>query len=435
MLGTVTGDLPAALERLNAQLRRAKAPHLQLANHTQLKPELLLPLLHHALLKLSHTLAVHLANRGYELYAQADLKFVESAFKIARDEFAYRASITPKQFLSDNFKEHKLIFVADVLRLCASKASDLAKERSMKRTTLTPRSKDYLPKQTPGSSPRTTTAKRRHSRVIPHARRAQSYACDANGPELQSPKLYTNVEDDLCTISSSESSDESSAYTIGANPSRIAHAMPSRSEIIVKKFHTPATGHAIVHAIPSFKTCKVDQSVEDDKFSSESVENTFKFNTMPKYVASKDSDDQDISTWLVDKIRSPSGITARVINSPSNSNPVPSDTEIDGSSHDFGEVGKVFLTEAGIERDSTKEKIRRQDASSPTAEDERLINEETWGTNSLEKEVSFKLDVSREVIEVRQAVTEMRGQLAALKLQSDHILDRLAALDLCIVAD
>lgn len=62
--------------------------------------------------------------QGYDLYGKTDARFVESTFRLLRDEFRYFPPLTVTQFLSAHYTERKLNLVADILRLIVDKNSE-----------------------------------------------------------------------------------------------------------------------------------------------------------------------------------------------------------------------------------------------------------------------------------------------------------------------
>jgi hypothetical protein len=124
-----TGDLKNNLERLRLELRalRYDGP-FDVTALAAGEPAAYLPILHHAFLGASAPLAEWLGGRGYELLSKSDLRFVELLFRISRVEFGYRHSLTPAQVLTAGFAERKALFAVDMLRLCAAKSDQLARE-------------------------------------------------------------------------------------------------------------------------------------------------------------------------------------------------------------------------------------------------------------------------------------------------------------------
>ncbi|KAJ3061930.1 Centrosomal protein of 44 kDa, partial [Podochytrium sp. JEL0797] len=90
-------------------------------------PSAFLPLLHFVLLESDATLAAHFAHKAHTLHAKRDGRFVDSVYKLLRDEFGYKPVLSREQFFSNGFAERKLLFVLDVARLCRNLREDLAR--------------------------------------------------------------------------------------------------------------------------------------------------------------------------------------------------------------------------------------------------------------------------------------------------------------------
>ena len=127
----LTGDLQGNLEKLRGELKRARYDgDLAVDRLAAGDPVGFLPLLHFALLRFSRNVARWLVEHGYDLYGKTDLRFVESVYKLARQEFGYRHALTCSQFLSVGFAERKVLFAVDLLQLCRAKHLELAREAS-----------------------------------------------------------------------------------------------------------------------------------------------------------------------------------------------------------------------------------------------------------------------------------------------------------------
>ena len=92
-------------------------------------PRAVLPVLHYVLLNSSRLVASFLKRKGYNLYTSTDKKFVELAYRIARNEFSYRPVLTLKQFLTDGYAERKIFFLCDLIKLCQRKHSEILRLR------------------------------------------------------------------------------------------------------------------------------------------------------------------------------------------------------------------------------------------------------------------------------------------------------------------
>jgi len=129
MLVSATGDLDASAQRLSAELRRLRYPAaFDLAGARVGHVHSLLPALHHALL-FSKPLALHFLQRGYELNSKTDARFVEVVWKLCRQEFGYRPSLSSAQFLVDNaFAEQKIVAVTTVALHCKKLHNSLLRQ-------------------------------------------------------------------------------------------------------------------------------------------------------------------------------------------------------------------------------------------------------------------------------------------------------------------
>lgn len=85
----------------------------------------------------------HPASQGYDLYGKTDARFVESVFRLLRDEFRYFPSMSAAQFLSTQFVERRLRLTADILELAGQKRRELQRERRRKEAVWT-KPKEYV---------------------------------------------------------------------------------------------------------------------------------------------------------------------------------------------------------------------------------------------------------------------------------------------------
>ncbi|XP_029687782.1 centrosomal protein of 44 kDa isoform X3 [Takifugu rubripes] len=65
---------------------------------------------------------------GFELTGKTDLRFTETLFKVLRDIFHYKPTLTKEQFLKFGFSQRKISLICDVIDLV------LQKKRQMKKT-------------------------------------------------------------------------------------------------------------------------------------------------------------------------------------------------------------------------------------------------------------------------------------------------------------
>lgn len=112
----------------------------------------------------------------YELYGKSDLRFIEGLFpavvglrcslklssgtyKVCRDVFSYRPSLSRDQFFSPGFAERKILFVCDLITECKKKHNELQQKAGVRRR---------------GSQRRRNSQNRRFAAKFPRTRRMDS---------------------------------------------------------------------------------------------------------------------------------------------------------------------------------------------------------------------------------------------------------------------
>ncbi|KAJ3384055.1 Centrosomal protein of 44 kDa [Entophlyctis sp. JEL0112] len=98
-------------------------------------PTAFLPLIHFVLLDSSDSAVVggevsipqYFASRNHVLYAKRDGRFIDSVYKLLRDEFNYKPVLSRDQFFSNGFAERKMQFVIDVVRMVRNLRVDLGR--------------------------------------------------------------------------------------------------------------------------------------------------------------------------------------------------------------------------------------------------------------------------------------------------------------------
>ena len=122
-----TGDLKNNLRKLVSELKQVHFPQseLDLKGIAQGVPKAFLPALHHVFLDYSISLAQFFASKEYELYGKTDLRFLETVYKVLRDEFGYKPHVTKEQFLTIGFAERKIISLCDILKLLRGKHEEM----------------------------------------------------------------------------------------------------------------------------------------------------------------------------------------------------------------------------------------------------------------------------------------------------------------------
>lgn len=89
------GDIHNNFEKLKQDLRSIKYPHqLTLDQVQEGLPPLFLPIIHHALLEFSPLVASHIQEKGFDLFAKNDCRFMESVYKLLLTHFSYKPAIT-----------------------------------------------------------------------------------------------------------------------------------------------------------------------------------------------------------------------------------------------------------------------------------------------------------------------------------------------------
>ncbi|KAK1928651.1 Centrosomal protein [Phytophthora citrophthora] len=123
-----------AAERLRKLLRAAQYPQLSALQLENGDVADLLRVLHFVLLDSSRDVAQFLVNRGYDLYGKTDARFVESCFRLLRDEFRCFPSLSVSQFLSKHFVARRLAIVADAATAVAQKRQELQRLKRREET-------------------------------------------------------------------------------------------------------------------------------------------------------------------------------------------------------------------------------------------------------------------------------------------------------------
>ncbi|XP_078601108.1 uncharacterized protein LOC144876080 isoform X2 [Branchiostoma floridae x Branchiostoma japonicum] len=117
-----TGDLKNNIHKLLSELKHIKYPiELDYQGITTGMTSAFLPVLHHALLEFSRPVSTEINDMGIELYGKTDQRFVEGVYKVLRDVFQYKPTITKDKFLNAGFAEHKVILAYDVLKMVQEK--------------------------------------------------------------------------------------------------------------------------------------------------------------------------------------------------------------------------------------------------------------------------------------------------------------------------
>lgn len=145
-----------AAERLRKLLRAAQYPQLSALRLEDGDVADLLRVLHFVLLDSSRAVAQFLVDRGYDLYGKTDARFVESAFRLLRDEFRCFPSLSVPQFLSKQFVARRLAIVADAAAAVAQKRQELQRLKRREEAVWSPPQAAARSRQAPadGGEPR-----------------------------------------------------------------------------------------------------------------------------------------------------------------------------------------------------------------------------------------------------------------------------------------
>lgn len=127
-----TGDLKNNLRKLVSELKQVHYSHceLDLKGIAQGIPKTFLPLLHHVFVDYSIPLAQYFSSKEYDLFGKTDLRFLETVYKILRDEFGYKPQVTKEQFLAIGYAERKIMTVCTILKLLKEKHNKLQPKHS-----------------------------------------------------------------------------------------------------------------------------------------------------------------------------------------------------------------------------------------------------------------------------------------------------------------
>ncbi|KAL0220943.1 hypothetical protein RCL1_000797 [Eukaryota sp. TZLM3-RCL] len=89
-----------------------------------------LPVLAHCLLHFSTTLTKDLLSKGYILNPSNDAAFIQTLYKILRQEFDYNPVLSASQFLTKGFAEKRISMMVDIIRLIKAKYQQMSFNRT-----------------------------------------------------------------------------------------------------------------------------------------------------------------------------------------------------------------------------------------------------------------------------------------------------------------
>ncbi|KAK6493149.1 centrosomal protein of 44 kDa [Huso huso] len=122
-----TGDLKGCLRKLHQQLRSLNYDRdVDYAGLARGDPASLLPILSHAFISYSSYLAEHLVGCRVELAGKNDLRFIETVYKVLRDQFHYKPVLSKQQILQCGYAERKINILCDIISFVTKKHKELA---------------------------------------------------------------------------------------------------------------------------------------------------------------------------------------------------------------------------------------------------------------------------------------------------------------------
>ncbi|XP_041126025.1 centrosomal protein of 44 kDa [Polyodon spathula] len=122
-----TGDLKGCLRKLHQQLRSLNYDKdVDYAGLARGDPASFLPIVSHAFISYSSYLADYLVGCRVELAGKNDIRFVETVYKVLRDQFHYKPVLSKQQILQCGYAERKINILCDIISLVTKKHKELA---------------------------------------------------------------------------------------------------------------------------------------------------------------------------------------------------------------------------------------------------------------------------------------------------------------------
>ncbi|XP_015975579.2 centrosomal protein of 44 kDa isoform X1 [Rousettus aegyptiacus] len=122
-----TGDLKRSLRNLEQVLRSLNYPQeVDCIGLVKGDTAASLPIISYSLTSYSPYVAELLVESNIELIAKNDLRFIDTVYKLLRDQFNYKPILTKKQFLQCGFAEWKIQIVCDILNCVMKKHKELS---------------------------------------------------------------------------------------------------------------------------------------------------------------------------------------------------------------------------------------------------------------------------------------------------------------------
>uniref|UniRef100_A0A7N5KPB5 Centrosomal protein of 44 kDa n=1 Tax=Ailuropoda melanoleuca TaxID=9646 RepID=A0A7N5KPB5_AILME len=122
-----TGDLKRSLRNLEQVLRSLNYPQeVDCVGLVKGDTAASLPIISYSLTSYSPYVAELLMESNIELIAKNDLRFIDTVYKLLRDQFNYKPILTKKQFLQCGFAEWKIQIICDILNCVMKKHKELS---------------------------------------------------------------------------------------------------------------------------------------------------------------------------------------------------------------------------------------------------------------------------------------------------------------------
>ncbi|XP_061280941.1 centrosomal protein of 44 kDa isoform X3 [Bos javanicus] len=150
-----TGDLKRSLRNLEQVLRSLNYPReVDCVGLVKGDTAASLPIISYSLTSYSPYVAELLVDSNIELLAKNDLRFIDTVYKLLRDQFNYKPILTKKQFIQCGFAEWKIQIICDILNCVMKKHKELS---SLEKTPSQQRKKTSSAKSEPCSSAEKTS--------------------------------------------------------------------------------------------------------------------------------------------------------------------------------------------------------------------------------------------------------------------------------------
>uniref|UniRef100_A0A8D2AUA5 Centrosomal protein of 44 kDa n=1 Tax=Sciurus vulgaris TaxID=55149 RepID=A0A8D2AUA5_SCIVU len=145
-----TGDLKRSLRNLEQVLRLLNYPEeVDCVGLIKGDTAASLPIISYSLTSYSPYVTELLMDSNIELIAKNDLRFIDTVYKLLRDQFNYKPILTKKQFIQCGFAEWKIQIICDILNCVMKKHKELS---SLNKTPSQQRKKITSGKSEPCSS-------------------------------------------------------------------------------------------------------------------------------------------------------------------------------------------------------------------------------------------------------------------------------------------